>query len=44
MSRQRISRLQRQRVAAAAGYRCAYCHVSERIIDPFLEIVRIRRT
>lgn len=41
MARQRISRLQRQRIAAIAGNRCAYCHTSERIIGPFLEVDHI---
>ncbi|HQY93354.1 HNH endonuclease [Caldilinea sp.] len=41
MSRQRISRAQRRRVAATAGNRCAYCHTTERIIGPFLEIDHI---
>lgn len=41
MARRRISRIQRQRVAAIAGNRCAYCHTAERIIGPFLEIDHI---
>ena len=41
MPRQHISRIQRQRVATVAGGRCAYCHTSERVIGPFLEIDHI---
>lgn len=41
MSRQRISPMQRQRIAATAGNRCAYCHTAGRVIGPFLEVDHI---
>jgi len=41
MSRQRVSRAQRLRVFAAAKNRCAYCHTTERIVGPYLEIDHI---
>jgi len=41
MPRERVTRTQRQRIAAAARNRCAYCHTTERIIGPFLEIDHI---
>ena len=37
----RISAALRQRVAAAAGYRCGYCLTSQRIVGPLLEIDHI---
>lgn len=41
MSRQRISRAKRKRVAAAFRWRCAYCQTAERIVGPVLEIDHI---
>jgi len=41
MSRQRISRALRKRVADAFQHRCGYCQTSEWIIGPLLEIDHI---
>lgn len=38
MAKQHVSRSLRQRVAAVARNRCAYCHTAERIVGPFMEI------
>ena len=38
MSSQRVTLALRQRVAAAARYRCGYCLTAQRLIGPLLEI------
>lgn len=41
MSKQRVPRDVRLRVADAAHFRCAYCQTAERIVGPMLEIDHI---
>jgi hypothetical protein len=41
MAKQHVSRALRQRVAAVARNRCAYCHTAERVVGPFMEIDHI---
>ncbi len=41
MSSQYISTALRQRVAESFRFRCAYCHTSQRVVGPFLEIDHI---
>ena len=41
MSSQYISSALRQRVAESFRFRCAYCHTSQRMVGPFLEIDHI---
>jgi hypothetical protein len=41
MSSQYISSALRQRVAESFRFRCAYCHTSQRVVGPFLEIDHI---